>query len=139
MCSVPQDRIEHFDFGVAVDAFVHPRIFEFVGGDHAVPVLVAEFVLHDDFGSVKPSGINQLVLAGDEGGIFHASGGRAGLRIDHGQRLVGIRPVPFLEMVESVARDAFVALDLVPVRGLHQEAELALGPSAPDRCSLCTL
>jgi len=60
---------------------------------------------------------------GDEGGIFHASGGGVGLGIDYGQCFIRIRPVPFLEVVESLARDAFVPLDLVPVRGLHQEAE----------------
>jgi hypothetical protein len=31
-------------FAVAVDAFVEPGFFKFIGGDHAVPILVAELV-----------------------------------------------------------------------------------------------
>ena len=47
-----RDGGEDFDFGVGVDAFVEPGIFELVGGDHAVPVLVAELVLGCELGDM---------------------------------------------------------------------------------------
>ena len=52
-CVLAQNRIQNLDFGVAVDAFVHPGVLKFVGGHHAVPVLVSELVLHDDLHQVE--------------------------------------------------------------------------------------
>src|SRR5580700_1992403 len=44
------ERSHGFGFHVAVDALVEPGVFEFVGGDHAVPILMAEFVIDDILG-----------------------------------------------------------------------------------------
>ena len=114
---MPKNGIHHFDFGVAVDALVHPGLFEFVGGDHAVPVLVSEFMLDDDlrkFDSIwhKPTG-----FAGDERWVFHPAGRGVGLGIDNGQRLIRIGSVEFLETIESVAGHFLVTLGLAPVSG----------------------
>ena len=48
----------------------------------------------------------------------------SGLGIDHSQRLIRIGPVPFFEVIEGLAGDALVAIDLVPVCRLHQKTQL---------------
>ncbi len=50
------ERVHTFRFHVAVDAFVEPGFFEFVRRHHAVPVLMAEFMLGDEFGQQRPLG-----------------------------------------------------------------------------------
>ena len=48
-CRLAVERVHDFHFRVAVDALVEPGFFEFVGGDHAVPILVSEFMFGDKF------------------------------------------------------------------------------------------
>ncbi len=88
-----------FDLGVGVDAFVEPRVFELVGGDHAVPVLMAELVfggLLGDVGGFVPGGV-----AGEEGGVLHAADLRAGFGVDDGEDLVGVGAVAVVELGED--------------------------------------
>jgi hypothetical protein len=59
-------------------------------------------------------------IPGNEGRIFHAPGSRI-FRIDQRDRLVGIGPIPLLEMLERLPQDALVPLHLSPVRGLHHD------------------
>ena len=92
-----------FDFGVGVDALVEPGVFELVGGDHAVPVLVAELVLGGEFGGV--GGLEPAGVAGDEGGVLHAADLGAGFGVDDGEDLVGVGAVALLELLHGALED----------------------------------
>ncbi len=86
-------------FGVGVQALVQPRLFEFVGADHAVPVLVPELVdIHvfdETHAREGPAQDPRVRFAGDERRVFHAARAETILgRIHDGQRLVGIGPEP---------------------------------------------
>jgi len=42
-----QNIVENLALGVAVYALIQPRILEFIGSNHAIPVLVSEFMFDD--------------------------------------------------------------------------------------------
>ena len=91
-----EDGIKDFDLGVGVDAFVEPGVLELVGGDHAVPVLVAELVFGGDLGDV--GGVVPGGVGSEEGGVLHATHLGAGLGVDDGDDLVGVGAVALVEL-----------------------------------------
>ena len=94
-----EDGAEDFDLGVGVDAFVEPGVFELVGRDHAVPVLMAELVfggLLGDVGGVVPGGVT-----GEEGWVLHAADLGVGFGVDDGDDLVGVGTVALVELGEG--------------------------------------
>ena len=131
------ERVHYFHFGVAVDAFVEPSVFEFVGGDHAVPILVAEFVFGDDFGSEQAVRHPPRGACRNQCGIFHAAGVTATVRrVYHRDAVVRIRPVPLIEELQSSFQRFDVARRRRHVTGRHQQVNfygaVAAGPGIFD-------
>ena len=93
---------------VGVDAFVEPGVFKLVGGDHAVPVLMAELVLGGELGEV--GGLVPGGVAGEEGWVLHAADLGAGFGVDDGDDLVGIGAVSLIELRHGFLDDVEVAL-----------------------------
>ena len=121
-----------FDFGVGVDAFVEPGVFELVGGDHAVPVLVAELVFDGELGDVGwvvPAGVG-----GEEGWVLHAAHLGAGFGVDDGDDLVGVGTVALLEVREGLLRDVEVAWAGSGVRSEGEDVDLHGAEATRGRC-----
>ena len=118
-------RLQNLGFGVTVDALVHPRFFEFVRGHHAIPVLVAEFVLGDQFHAEQALGHPPGCSAGDEGGILHPAGIQRALgRIHQRDAVVGIRSVPLVEAIQGALDHLEVAADGTFVPGRKQQVDM---------------
>ena len=114
-----EDRCEGSDFRVGVDAFIEPGVFELVGRDHAVPVLMAELVHGGELGEVGrvvPRGVTS-----DEGGVFHAADLGAGFGVDDGDYLVGIRTVEVVEVGHGSLDDVKVASAGLGVDGQRED------------------
>ncbi len=71
---------------------------------------MAKFMLDDDFRNQQASGNQAIGVGGDERGIFHAAGLKASMRrIHHGDAVIGIRAVPFVEHLQRAFQRLQVA------------------------------
>ena len=118
-----EDCIESFDFGVGVDAFIEPGVFELVRCNHAVPILVAELMSDGLFcdvsGVAEPGG-----AAGDESRVLHAADLGVGFGIDDGEGLVGVGAVVLLEEGETLLGDVEIARAGGGVSGKAEDVDL---------------
>ncbi len=111
--------------GVLVDALVEPCFFKLVGGHHAIPILVSEFMFDNNLRKFQTIEYPPRGSGRDERGIFHAARGKAAMgRIDHRNLRIRIRPDPFVKFFHRALQDIHVARSAAHVSGLHQEAQL---------------
>jgi len=89
---------ENLHFTEGVDPFVQPGLFEFIGGDEVVPVIVAE-LMHDHHLQCADA-LRHAIGApgGDQGRVLHASrSGSAAAGIDDSEIGIGVIAVLVLE------------------------------------------
>ena len=119
------DIVQHF-FAVAIDALIQPRIFEFIGGHHAVPILMAKFMFNHYFRKKQETTRRPSHrVSRDKGWIFHSAGSPVS-GIDHCKRVVRIWPKPAIKMVQRLLDDIEMALGLACVLLLQQQLDFYL-------------
>ena len=120
-----EERIRDFAFAVAVDALVEPGFFKFIGGDHAVPILVAKLVGHRDVrAEVLPRRLPPCCFAGDERGVLHSTEGRVWFGINQRDLLVRIGSIPFIEFLHALFQGGEIAVALVGMGCKYQPVQL---------------
>ncbi len=116
--------IGHDSLGdIGGEPLVQPGLLELVGGHQPVPVLVAELMNRHALRTLEGRRSMPVAADSDQGGVFHATGtAGAVLRIDNGQRVVGVGAVPAPQVPYGGKGRGKDAILLIGVLGLEEES-----------------
>ena len=121
---VGEGLVQHACGRVSVEAFIHPRVLEFVGRHHAVPPLMTGLVRDRHLRRLPRARRDVAGAAGEEGRVLHAVGLALEGRVNHRGVAIRIRAEPLAVALQRRFGRREVAVFLSAVFRQKQEAHL---------------